>query len=202
MTTFAIVLALWLLGMPGLMPEHETVVSESPLTAEQLEVYSAFLDSYLGEASENLGDRTVRFHPSDIETAEGYKGCLEGIELELQELEGARQVVHFLPAEIVTGRKLKLVDETQQLAKVREINERFAREEERTPEFVNEIVEEVFAAGLLRLSEIVFDKTRRFAVMTYHFYCGELCGHWATVVLEKKGDKWEKTNRTCPGGIS
>jgi hypothetical protein len=35
------------------------------------------------------------------------------------------------------------------------------------------------------LKEIAFDKDRHYAVVSYSFWCGSLCGHGKTMVFEK-----------------
>jgi hypothetical protein len=67
---------------------------------------------------------------------------------------------------------------------------------------VKDAVSAAFASGLLELSEIAFDKEHHYAVMSFRFVCGGLCGHGATLVLEKVEDKWKPTKRSCHEWIS
>jgi hypothetical protein len=58
-----------------------------------------------------------------------------------------------------------------------------------------------FETGLFTLSEIVFDKQRKHAVVAYSFVCGALCGNGNTLLLEKVGKKWSIRKR-CGGWVS
>jgi len=51
---------------------------------------------------------------------------------------------------------------------------------------VSSAVEAGFSAGLLTLSEVAFDKSHRYAAMSFNFVCGGLCGHGSTIVFELK----------------
>ena len=61
---------------------------------------------------------------------------------------------------------------------------------------VDAAVGAAFASGLLTLSEIAFDRDRGYAVFTYGFVCGGLCGHGETVVFEKQNGQWRRL-RAC-----
>lgn len=67
---------------------------------------------------------------------------------------------------------------------------------------VNDAVEAGFENGLFSLSEVAFDKDHHYAVVSYKFWCGLLCGSGATLVFEKVGDEWKRTERQCGGWIS
>jgi hypothetical protein len=67
---------------------------------------------------------------------------------------------------------------------------------------VESAVESAFSTGLFSLSEIAFDNGHRHAAVSYRFWCGSLCGQGATLVFEKVGDEWKKTDRNCGGWIS
>ena len=51
------------------------------------------------------------------------------------------------------------------------------------------------------LSEIVFDKLHKHAVVTYSFRCGGLCGNGNTLLLAKVGKKW-KISKSCGAWVS
>ena len=67
---------------------------------------------------------------------------------------------------------------------------------------VAKAVNEAFATGLFSMSEIAFDKDHRFGVVSYHFWCGFLCGNGSTVVFEKVDGEWREADRKCGGWIS
>jgi hypothetical protein len=70
-----------------------------------------------------------------------------------------------------------------------------------TDEQIGDAVKTAFKTGLFTLSEIVFDARHRNAVVSYSFYCGELCGHGNLVILKKVGAKW-KIKKQCGGWVS
>ena len=70
-----------------------------------------------------------------------------------------------------------------------------------TTEQIDDSVKQAFQTGLFTLSEIVFDKEHRRAVVTYSFVCGTLCGNGDTLLLKKVGQHWRVAKR-CGGWIS
>ena len=67
---------------------------------------------------------------------------------------------------------------------------------------VKDAVENAFSTALFSISEIAFDKDRQFAVVSYRFWCGSLCGHGATLVFQKIKGEWRNANRNCSSWIS
>lgn len=67
---------------------------------------------------------------------------------------------------------------------------------------VEDAVRAAFDSGLLTLSEIVFDKRHKFAVMDFSFHCGMLRGHGGMVVLQQVGGRWRPTRRRCGAWVS
>lgn len=77
-------------------------------------------------------------------------------------------------------------------------------------EFVSEpgrIQERIFAASgeaagaaLIRFGPIVGDGDR--VEVEASAFCGALCGHWMTLVLERSGGEWEVTGTTGPVAVS
>jgi hypothetical protein len=66
---------------------------------------------------------------------------------------------------------------------------------------VDQSLKRAFGSALFELSEIVFDKEHRRAVVSYSFVCGELCGNGSTLVLNKVGQGWKVAKR-CGGWVS
>src|SRR5947208_1639491 len=79
------------LGVSAQDDSPKPVVSDNPLTAQQIAVYQAFLKMYdNGSGSPlNLGNTT---NPLDISELKQGQGCLRGIHLE--ELKQAQNTVH------------------------------------------------------------------------------------------------------------
>ena len=67
---------------------------------------------------------------------------------------------------------------------------------------VESAVTQAFESALFSMSEIAFDKEHRYAALSYHFWCGGLCGNGASVVLEKVDGEWKTTDRACASWIS
>jgi hypothetical protein len=55
------------------------------------------------------------------------------------------------------------------------------------------------AAGMLTLSEVVFDRTHHLAAFNFDFQCGRLCGHGSTVLFELRNGRWQRSKRLCGG---
>jgi len=70
-----------------------------------------------------------------------------------------------------------------------------------TDKELDKSTKKAFETGLFTLSEIVFDKQHKHAVVAYSFVCGGLCGNGNTLLLEKVGKKW-KISKSCGGWVS
>ena len=185
LTFIAFILAAW----PGESKnKQKPTTSQTPLSAEQLELYGIFLDSFVGDGKEpvNFSDRTLPFVLLDSD----QKGpCLEGIKLNSSQ--DAAQTVHIFPTSIAEGRSIRLVDPKKH--KLKDPGKAI-----KNGESVGDAVAAGFQAGLLSVSEVAFDEAHRFAVLRFSFICGSLCGRGGTLVFEKVDGKWRKSNRACP----
>jgi hypothetical protein len=94
---------------------------------------------------------------------------------------------------------MRLVDATKQATIVRtnDPNQTIGKGKS-----VNDAVRDAFDSGLFSMSEAVFDKKHHHALVSYGFRCGSLCGSGATLLFEKVGSEWKKTDRMCGGWIS
>ena len=103
--------------------------------------------------------------------------------------------VHRLTTELNDFARIHVVNADAQLAKLREHDPGSLI---RQGKKVEDAVSEGFASGLLTLSEVVFDKTGRYAVMSFGFRCGQLCGHGGTLIFKReKSGNWKQTKRPC-----
>ena len=59
-----------------------------------------------------------------------------------------------------------------------------------------------FLAGLSFAHEVKNDADHHFAVVSYAFWCGSLCGSGATLAFEKIGAEWRETDHECGGWVS
>ncbi len=177
----------------------KTVKATTPLSADELAIYKAILQQYGANESGvlNVAARTVPLNPDSPINGLSKDGCLQGIQLE--NLDAASHSFHELPPEVLAGTSGKLVDPKKH-AKIAHANDPDKTMREGKP--VEDAVRGAFAAGLFSLTEIAFDKDRRYAVVSYSFWCGSLCGQGKTVVFEKANGIWQNANRICADWIS
>ena len=156
--------------------------SDQPLTEEQVDIYRTVLKHYPKNSGDmlNVSDTTVplevsghaSFGPLGPNGGSFDKACLEGIEL--QQAPGPVPVVHKLSPSVLVSAKMKFVEPEPQQNRI-----------------------EVFT-----LSEIIFDRLHRHAVVSYSFGYSS-SGGGATLVLEKDGDGWavKKSCGRWVGGV-
>lgn len=179
-------------------------VSDGSLTPEQIAVYRAVLKDYTkgSDGALNLANRT---EPFDQSGPMFDKACFKGIEVGVAKT--SVPVVHRLDSLQAPNTRIVLVDPDRQQETIKEndpqnlVKKAVDDHEKVTDEQVDESVKQAFETGLFTLSEIVFDKEHRHAVVAYSFVCGMLCGHGNTLVLKKIGREWRVTKR-CGGWIS
>jgi hypothetical protein len=179
------------------------IVSNDPLTAEQVAVYRAVLEDYTKEADGvlNVADRTEPLDDSGV----GFdKACLNGLQLQVKK---TVPLVHRLDTSLAVDRKFLLVDPDRQQERIKEnepqklVKSAIDDHEAVTDKQVDDSVRRAFETGLFTLSEIAFDKRHRHAAVAYSFVCGELCGNGNLLLLTKVGQKW-KVTKTCGGWVS
>jgi len=171
-------------------------LSESPMTPDQIEVYRVFLSSYTNGSKAphlNLAKRTSALELSK----EVGEGCLKGIDLDSSAHPDS--IVHEFDSKTPLRQHITIVDPEEQNKAVEE-NDPSRTMRRGTP--VNRAVSNAFAAGLLTLSEVAFDKTHQKAVMSFSFVCGGLCGHGATLLFEKRNGHWKELKHDCGGWVS
>ncbi len=177
-------------------PNAKPKVSDRPLTAEQLAVYRVVLHGWMDAELQtiNLAVETV---PLETSGPTGDEDCEKGLDLE----PASPGVVHRFRQEDLPqlGRgKIGLVDAEKQRKEVAD------NDPEKTIQrglSIEDAVRNGFAHGLVTLSEIRFDKEHKFAVVSYSFVCGSLCGNGGTMVLEKRDGAWTRKSR-CRDWIS
>lgn len=141
------------------------------VSGESLAVVKAFLEPDL--YSRSGPSLFVRSELSPMNRAEGWGSCLEGLAFNNHRSRGAQQ----LPAALAKGR-VRLIDKAQEKELYRRIAEGKLR-------------------YVLRLSEVVFDDTGRFAVVGRSLYCGSTCATSGSLVFEKVDGKWKPSKRQC-----
>jgi hypothetical protein len=162
-------------------------------SAEQLQVYRDFIDSFSKTNFKSLSDRTF---PLDLSSLGKDAACLQGLQLE--DTKGSANTTHQLEPEVLREHSIQLVDPRAELAILEHLDADAARRgsEADAPGMTKD-------PGVLALSEIVFDKSHHFAVLKYVFLCGSHCNSGAILVLEKIGSQWSaKSRRACTFAIN
>ena len=168
------------------------------LTADEIAIYHAVLARWASDSqgSLNVANKTVPLgtaSPSALSNC----ACVEGINVE--DDSPAFRSYRRLTPDILPGNNMHLVDPEEQSASVR-INDPGVTTSQ--GKAIDDAVQGAFEAGLFSLSEIAFDRGHHFAIVTYAFWCGGLCGNGSTMVFEKIGSEWTRTDRQCGGWVS
>jgi hypothetical protein len=180
------------------------MLSKEPLTQEQIAVYRAVLADYMkgSEGTLNLAKKTV---PLERSGSFWPEECVKPMELEPVPKSGP--VVHAFDPAIDLGVKIVVVDPEAQ-AKTVEANDpgnviRSGAQSGPPPseDQIGAAVKKAFETAQFTLSEIIFDKEHKHAIVSYGFHCGALCGHGATVIVAKEGASW-KIKKRCSSWIS
>lgn len=160
-----------------------------PPTEGQSKVYSDFIQSFSKTNFRFLSNKTFPLNLSEIgEDA----ACLNGVELEAAA--GSKVAAHSLGRDLVRNPSIQLVGRQEESAILKQRDAETAGENNPKADGTAAKTD----PGVLALSEIVFDKTHRFAVLKYVFLCGSRCNSGAVLVLEKVGTHWTaKTRRPC-----
>ena len=101
-----------------------------------------------------------------------WAACLAGSEIENASSTGGRR----LPAELLTFAKTA-----------------FAKRRTGEPATFR---------GELVVSDIIFNQEKTYAVVSYSWTCGALCGHGETQVFQKTDGQWRQRQRLCEGWAS
>jgi hypothetical protein len=180
--------------------ESKPVISNEPLTAEELTVYSVVLKNYRKDDASpmNLANRTDLFRSEEDSSDQA---CINGIQ------GMPPSVVHRISNATTLGPGLVLVDPDQQQEQIEKNDPQHLMKsaiddhQNVTDRELDDTIKRAFETGLFTLSEIAFDKEHRRAVVAYSFACGGLCGSGGTLVLRRTGQTW-KVTKHCGGWIS
>jgi hypothetical protein len=179
-------LLLSLVALPIQDDEPKPVLSQDPLTAEQIAVYRAMLADYT-------------------------KG--EDVALNIQEDVAAQAqptptpIVHRMDPSVALNAKMVLVDPQQQAAIVKKndpqnlVMKVIDSHEPVSDSDLDKSINTAFSTGLFTCSEIIFNKKHTRAILEYSFVCGRLCGHGNIVTLKKVRNHW-KVSKVCGGWVS
>jgi hypothetical protein len=164
--------------------------SPTSTSAREREVLAEFVKGYAaGHTQMNVSDRTIAL---DIEMWELAK-CAPGVHF--RGLRDLRRGGRTLGEIEVTSLEIRSVDKARQ-------NEVIDRREpsaaiQRGVTDIDRLVRDAFETGMLSLSGVSFDSSGRYALLSYGFRCGGLCGHGGTVVLERKSGRWKPSEFAC-----
>ena len=179
-------------------------ISNAPLTAEQIAVYRAVLKDYLRESDGALNLANVT-EPLDHSRPMFDESCYATIKPGTTTT--GELMARHLDAAVTRNTRIVLVDPGRQQEAIEKndpqnlVKRAVDDHEEVIDKQVDDSVKRAFETGLFTLSEIVFDKEHRHAVVSYSFVCGALCGNGDTLILEKIGHTWKVTKR-CGGWVS
>jgi hypothetical protein len=180
------------------------VLSNSPLTADEVTVFRAVLRDYLKGAHgvmllANTTVSVVDQSPTSVRT------CSDQISARPDPQ--SINVVHRIDPSVVAGLHVKLANPDAQEKEI-EANDpqnliHGAIDEGRqvTTEQFDDSTRKAFNSALFTFSEIVFDQKHVNAVVSYSFSCGSLCGNGNTLTLRKVGKEW-KVSKHCGGWVS
>jgi hypothetical protein len=149
------------------------------LSSDEIAIYRAVLRQWVAGGGSPL-NVSLQTYPLDVLSDAGHIDC------------------HSLTREVLPRRNMKLVNENQQAASIPENNPGNTI----GTNSIDKAVSEAFDNGIFSVSEIVFDKEHRRALVSYGFHCGLLCGSGRTLVFERIGDEWRRTSPECGGWIS
>jgi hypothetical protein len=186
--------------------EAKPELSKEPLTDEHIAVYRVVLEPYIRGSMPDrrlhLSDKTETLDSASFEfDAECAKG------LHFINAKDAAKIIHQIENAVIFSPKIVIVNPDAQSAKITENDpHKLVTNAGNIPndEFENKLndsVEQAFRTGLFTLSEILFDKDHRHAMVSFSFYCGTLCGHGGTFLLKKSGKRW-LIKKQCAGWIS
>jgi hypothetical protein len=200
----AVIIALSLLALAG-DKQPKPKLSKEPLTPEQIAVYRAVLQDYAQGGDNITLNLANKPRPLDRSGFDWSEDCVKSLELEPAPKSGS--LVHTFDPAVDLGVKVVLVDPEAQTQTVKKndpgnvIDSGAKSGKPVTDDQIGDAVKKAFNTALFSLSEIVFDKEHKHAVVSYSFYCGGLCGHGGTVILQKSGETW-KMLRRCSSWIS
>ena len=151
----------------------------TPVTAEELELYGDFLDSFVG-AQGRLPRASLSLSTVPLTLIDGNKDeC--SLEIGFKISDDPNKSGHEFPASFTGGRPIYLVDPNG------------ANATDMRP-------------GMLRLSEVGFDDDHRFAAFTFELDRAGMSGfifrEGGTLVFRKIDGKWTRSERTCNGWIT
>jgi hypothetical protein len=181
-----------------------TTVSAVPLTTEQVAIYRTVLEDFLKDSKDRLNVAN-KSEPLDESGPFSGGACVQEFHIEVSK--DLTQVIHPLDEMASLKLSIVLVDPQKQRKQIQKndpdnlMKKSIDDHQKLTDNDVANAVGQAFRTALFTLSEIAFDKEHRYALVSYSFYCGRLCGNGKTLILERTGDAW-KIAKTCGNWVS
>ena len=196
-----LVLALVVTGSPQSMEDASPNLSKDPLTADQIAIYRTFLAYFaVGSTPLHLINKTVALplpDPSESEDDDPeIDPCLKG--LTLVNRKEAATLVHMLDRSLAIKGRVVLVDPDSQEGQIKADDPSKTMDQGKT----SEAAKPASATGFMELSEILFDRSHRGALMIASFSCGHTCGFVAVFRFKKTRHQWKMFKEPCAGGVS
>jgi hypothetical protein len=172
------------------------------LNQDQVAIYRAVIQSWVSDdpTSLNVSARTFPLDESSPSIGVSECECLKGIQVD--SLLSAFHSFHNLTPDVLPRRNVRLVGLVNANKQAIIVAGNDPGDTVGKGKSIERAVRDAFATGLFSMSEIAFDREHRHALVSYSFSCGSLCGNGATLVLEKVGGEWKKTDRMCGGWVS
>lgn len=165
-----------------------TAGPEKPLTSEQLQLYSDFLERFSKLNFTSLSNRTF---PIDLSTVDKDAPCLHDLQFGARE---SSKIVHSLTSSVLRGRSIPLVS-AQEESEI--LKQRDAKKAAQSTDSTTDGSDATRDLGILALSEVIFDKSHHYAVLRYVLLCGSRCNSGAILVFEKVGSQWTAIRHAC-----
>jgi hypothetical protein len=183
----ATAVALILLGLPRPGPSaQQPRFVKAPLTADQQQVYADFIESMSSSKRFRIVSATT--YPFDISVLDKNAPCLK--DLKLQDPKNAQKTIHLLDPDILRKNPVRLVNADEEAGILRRKDAEAAAHPNAKEASIDDV-----DPGVLELSEIVFDKSRHFAVLKFVYRAGSHSNIADILVLEKLDSHWVGTAR-------
>lgn len=172
--------------------EQKPTVSSKPFNSDELAIYAAVLHGWMddGKHALNLSALTVPLNDDD------FNGCTK---LQLEKTDPS--LVHRFRQQDLAQLGSPMIHLVDPDAQAHEVAKNDPGKAIQNGDSVDDAVKNGFAHGLITLSEIRFDESHQFAIVSFGFRCGSLCGNGGTVLMENFRGKW-RVEKSCDNWIS
>ena len=166
---------------------------ESPDAADDIQIYSAFLENWSGPGHKAMNVSQVAKPPTkedidDFTECASDKAAARIPWVQINDARDLRGVIDKLAyVHLVDPWQWRPLDPEDSMAK---------------GQSVESAVDAGFAGGLMTFSAISYDESHEIAAFTYSFVCGSLCGNGGSVVFKKTTAGWSRAEKSCGAWLS